>query len=870
MAINDYTINYSSTDDASVTGAFSKPAFIIPERSTNVTDTSLILVGKYSLSSGEELQTDLVRILENHARDTPPANPTIGQTWYDTNDKLLKVYTPTPTGGRWIAVGSGSTDVSTLPIASFASLGAIKIGDPFNISEEGVLTLPDMVHISQDLIARTAAEYIFTSKVTITGELVSANPDNFILDNPELPEDWFARSFITKSYADRIYAKANTSDPEGTYVPPASSTSVGGVIVGEPFTMSDAGMLSLDNMYYNAATATNPSEYNFNANVLTSKPVYSLDGYNYIGANPAKTSAEYACFFTTKGYVEDHFIRKGDMSVVYILPPATNVELGGILAKPPFSINNLGVLALMNIAYTENVISYNNIDILYAFDTHISAKKITASQKATFNDVVEIKKDAYSADPDNFISKDSAKVPADYDNYFVTKHYADSRYFLDPNAGTTNVGVIPVVAGPNKLGGVIPGKPFALSATGELSIPNMEYTGASTVPGGGVDDTVPGGSNTPTFEFKSKVKLSGIAFSAVENNGINADPLRPPEFYDPFLTTKKFTDDNYLKTGDIYEAGLTNKSSRILEYAPGFSQSEFENNENALVNKKYVDSKTSTIGPTTPSGFPENSVITTKNGVLSSLSGLAFDAETGELKSSKASLVSTATEGGQSALTVFNDQPSSTAGSSISLCASEPDVAVLDPLNPPVAKPAIVGPTKLGAIKMGGWNGAATVTGAAIESNSTEQWSPTTNGTNLVLKVTKKGETTPSPAMIINDDKSIQIFQGFIETVNKTSNAEWTIDFTTGTIQVLTTSANTTITMPSIIDFKGRSITVVIKYTDAHTITWAGGTISWPDNNTAPIPTSATGATDVFMFFGDGTNIFGSTAGQAYVQTPEV
>jgi hypothetical protein len=76
--------------------------------------------------------------------------------------------------------------------------------------------------------------------------------------------------------------------------------------------------------------------------------------------------------------------------------------------------------------------------------------------------------------------------------------------------------------------------------------------------------------------------------------------------------------------------------------------------------------------------------------------------------------------------------------------------------------------------------------------------------------------------------------------------------------------------MPSILDFKGRSITVVIKYTDAHTITWAGGAISWPDNNSAPIPTSAAGATDVFMFFGDGTNIFGSTAGQAYVQTPEV
>lgn len=872
MALNDYIINYSSTPDASLTGAFAKPSFIISERSTNTSDTSLTLIGKYSVSAGEELQTDLVHLLENHARDTPPVNPTVGQLWFDTNAKLLKVYTPIPTGAKWVAVGS-SSDVSTLPIASFSKVGGIKVGEPFKISEDGTLQLPDIVHISQDLVAGTSSSYILTSDVKVTGELTSLHPDNYIVDDPIVPEKIYSNYFITKSYADRTFAKANATgaDGAGTYLPPASKNTVGGVIVGTPFTLSDGGMLSLDNLYYNAATATKPNEYNFNANVLTSRPAYSLDDNNFIGLDPAKTPADYSCYYTTKSYVDNHFIRIGDMSVIYNLPPANNVELGGIIAKPPFIANNTGILSLMNVAYSETVISFNQTDILYDFSTDIKFKKVTATGKATFNDVVEIKKDAYSSDPDNFISKDPAKTPADYNNFFITKHYADSRYFLDPNAGTTNVGVTPVVAGPGKLGGVIPGKPFALSATGDLTIPNMESISASTVPGGGgANDTVPGGSNTPTTEFKAKVKFSGIAFSAIADNGINADPLRPPEFYDSFFTTKKFTDANYLKTGEVFESGPVNKANHIIEYASGFSQSEFENNDNALVNKKYVDSKTSSIGPTTPSGFPENSVITTKNGVLSSMAGLAFDAATGELKSNKASLVSTATDGGQSALTVYNDQPSSTAGSSISLCASEPDVAVIDPLNPPAAKPAIAGTTKLGAVKLGGWNGAATVTGAAIESNSTETWSPTANGTNLVLKVTKKGEKTPSPAMIINDDKSIQIFQGFIETVNTTTNAEWTIDFTTGTIQVLTTSANTTITMPSINDFKGRSITVVIKYTGTHTITWAGGAISWPDNNAAPIPTSATGATDVFMFFGDGTNIFGSTAGQAYVQTPEV
>jgi hypothetical protein len=858
MALNDYIITYSSTDDASTTGAFSKPAFVVSERSTNTSDTSLTLIGKYSLTSGAELQTSLVHLLENHARDTPPPNPTIGQTWFDTNAKLLKAYTPIPTGARWVAVGSSSTDVSTLPIASFSTLGAIKIGDPFEVTESGVLTLPDIVHISQDLIAKTTAEYIFTSKVTVTGALNSGSPDNFILDDPTLPAEWFVGSFITKGYADRIYAKINTNDPNAAVMPSASKNTVGGVIVGTPFALADNGMISLPNMYFNNATTAKPTgEYNINASLLTSSAAYSIDGNNFIGIDPTKTSADYACYFTTKGYIEDHFIRKGDMSVIYNLPTANNVELGGVIARPPIIANTQGVLSLSSVTYDGTLFAYT-------FDADINAKKLSTSGKATFNEIVETKKSIYSFDNDNFISKDPTKTAADYNNFFVTKHYADSRYFLDPNAGTSNVGVRPNVATATQIGGVIPGKPFTVSSTGALTIPNMEYSAGTTVTG---EDTVPGGSNTPSLEFKSKVKMSGIVFSSIEDNGIFADPSKSDTFYDSYFTTKKFNDDHYLAGGDVFVTGTISKSTYVIEYAPGFSQSEFEGKDNALVNKKYVDSLTQTtsIGPTSTSVFPEDSIITTKNGVLSSISGFAFDPTSGEIKTSKASLVSTATDDAQSALTVYNDQPSATAGSSISLCASEP-VPPIIPGQTPTAKPAINSTTKLGAVKLGGWNGTATVTGATIESHSTETWSPTANGTNLVLKVTKKGTNTAVPAMIINDDRSIQIYQGFIETINNTTNATWSVDFSTGSIQVLTTSDHTTITMPSVAEFTGRSITMVIKYTGTHTISWAGGAVSWPDNNAAPLTTSAAGATDVFMFFGDSTKIYGSTAGLSYVQ----
>ena len=89
-----------------------------------------------------------------------------------------------------------------------------------------------------------------------------------------------------------------------------------------------------------------------------------------------------------------------------------------------------------------------------------------------------------------------------------------------------------------------------------------------------------------------------------------------------------------------------------------------------------------------------------------------------------------------------------------------------------------------------------------------------------------------------------------------------TVALTNGTLQKITTSGATTVTLPSSVS--GKSFTIIVSYAAADTLTWAGGsTLKWA-GGTTPTPTSATGKIDIFSFFQDGTNTYGITNGQNY------
>jgi hypothetical protein len=87
----------------------------------------------------------------------------------------------------------------------------------------------------------------------------------------------------------------------------------------------------------------------------------------------------------------------------------------------------------------------------------------------------------------------------------------------------------------------------------------------------------------------------------------------------------------------------------------------------------------------------------------------------------------------------------------------------------------------------------------------------------------------------------------------------FTVALANGTVQVFTTNANTTITLPA--SLKGKSYTIGVSYGGAHTLTWAGGgTLRW-SGATTPTPTSTNAKIDWFTFLCDGTNTYGFIGG---------
>ena len=76
------------------------------------TSASIRFPGRGYVNYGAPVNENLLWIAQNFARGTSPTSPVNGQTWYDTTNKLLKVY-DTP-GASWVSVG-GVVQAATPP-----------------------------------------------------------------------------------------------------------------------------------------------------------------------------------------------------------------------------------------------------------------------------------------------------------------------------------------------------------------------------------------------------------------------------------------------------------------------------------------------------------------------------------------------------------------------------------------------------------------------------------------------------------------------------------------------------------------------------------------------------------------------------------
>ena len=102
----------------------------------------------------------------------------------------------------------------------------------------------------------------------------------------------------------------------------------------------------------------------------------------------------------------------------------------------------------------------------------------------------------------------------------------------------------------------------------------------------------------------------------------------------------------------------------------------------------------------------------------------------------------------------------------------------------------------------------------------------------------------------------------YVETpYSANSSTAITLNLANGTVQIITLTGNATITMPTAVS--GKSFILFLKQdaTGSRTVTWT--TVKWP-SGTAPTITSTASKQDIYSFFSDGTNWYGTTVGQNY------
>ena len=70
-----------------------EPLVTVADGTVDINYTSLNLVGKNFAGYGQLFAENFVHLLENFSNSSEPLNPLVGQLWYDSNGKVMKVRT---------------------------------------------------------------------------------------------------------------------------------------------------------------------------------------------------------------------------------------------------------------------------------------------------------------------------------------------------------------------------------------------------------------------------------------------------------------------------------------------------------------------------------------------------------------------------------------------------------------------------------------------------------------------------------------------------------------------------------------------------------------------------------------------------------
>jgi hypothetical protein len=155
-----------------------------------------------------------------------------------------------------------------------------------------------------------------------------------------------------------------------------------------------------------------------------------------------------------------------------------------------------------------------------------------------------------------------------------------------------------------------------------------------------------------------------------------------------------------------------------------------------------------------------------------------------------------------------------------------------------------------------GGTGAATLTGVVI-GNGTSAFTTVTAPTGALVG------TTDTQTLTNKTIEAGTFTNGYTEEVaTANTGTTYTIDLAGGSVQILTLTGNCTFTFPTAT--AGQSFILLLKQdgTGGRTVTWPAA-VKWP-GGTAPTITSTALRLDKYVFTADGTNFYGSVAGQNY------
>lgn len=182
----------------------SKTPFEVGYRTFN-SQTSLTLPGRNSVNYGKDLNTCFFHLLESFSNDIPPVNPVEGQTWYDYENKTLRVYNT----DRWERIGM--MDQPTVPTDAVGPSEMQTIVDQYLKNDIGEMVGPLLLKetsIDDPDQAAVTKRYVDSQQPPIMPDLVPLSGNkipltgNVIVDNVPIYESLQA---VTK-----IYAEENT------------------------------------------------------------------------------------------------------------------------------------------------------------------------------------------------------------------------------------------------------------------------------------------------------------------------------------------------------------------------------------------------------------------------------------------------------------------------------------------------------------------------------------------------------------------------------------------------------------------------------------------------------------------------------------